>query len=311
MAFRNKLPDSLELLLDTMCNTFGGVMFIAISLLVISSLASKVAEITDPTENDLRRIEAVEEHIASLRQELAALEAEQQTILQQMPARTPEQSALVAELQQLTQTLTRLQRETNDLQTSNRALERRIKLTQIAQQKETRLLSEESLDNQKRQKELHNELLKLERENQRLKNAIQNRRPRQLTFSYEDATSLAPYWMLMCDNTLYRIGPMNEREYPIPDVVQTTAANGTLFAYTPRSGFKVGARPTGELEYIFREINPKRYFIDVFLSPESFDTFIALKEYLREHAFQVNWHFTNNKRALLRSAVNPDYQASK
>ena len=311
MAFRNKLPDSLELLLDTMCNTFGGVMFIAISLLVISSLASKVAEITDPTESDLRRIEAVEQNIAALRQELDALETEQRTILQQLPSPSPEQAALKAQLQELMETLTRLQRETSDLQAANRAAERRIKLTKIAQQKETRLLAEESLENQKEQKTLHNELLKLERENQRLQTAVQNRRPRQLTFSYEEATRLDPYWMLMCDNTIYRIGPMNDREYPIPDVVQTTAADGTLFVYTPRSGFKVGARPTGELEYIFREIDPKRYFIDVFLSPESFDSFIALKEYLRKHAFQVNWHFTNNKRALLRSAVNPDYQASK
>ena len=29
---KNRLSDSLDLLLDTMCNTFGGVVFIAISL---------------------------------------------------------------------------------------------------------------------------------------------------------------------------------------------------------------------------------------------------------------------------------------
>ena len=29
---KNKFSDSLDLLLDTMCNTFGGVVFIAISL---------------------------------------------------------------------------------------------------------------------------------------------------------------------------------------------------------------------------------------------------------------------------------------
>ena len=31
---RQSLPESLELLLDTMCNTFGGVMFIAISMVI-------------------------------------------------------------------------------------------------------------------------------------------------------------------------------------------------------------------------------------------------------------------------------------
>lgn len=34
---KQSIPDSLELLLDTMCNTFGGIMFIAIALLVICS----------------------------------------------------------------------------------------------------------------------------------------------------------------------------------------------------------------------------------------------------------------------------------
>ena len=38
---KKSLPDSLELLLDTMCNTFGGIMFIAISLILVSQMVSK------------------------------------------------------------------------------------------------------------------------------------------------------------------------------------------------------------------------------------------------------------------------------
>ena len=41
MGFKKNLPDSLELLLDTMCNTFGGIMFIAISLVVLSQLVTQ------------------------------------------------------------------------------------------------------------------------------------------------------------------------------------------------------------------------------------------------------------------------------
>ena len=40
MSRKNKLPDSLELLLDTMCNTFGAIMFIAISLVIISQITT-------------------------------------------------------------------------------------------------------------------------------------------------------------------------------------------------------------------------------------------------------------------------------
>ena len=35
MSSKKSLPESMELLLDTMCNTFGGVMFIAISLALL------------------------------------------------------------------------------------------------------------------------------------------------------------------------------------------------------------------------------------------------------------------------------------
>ena len=47
----NSEDSSLELLLDTMCNTFGGVMFIAISLAVMVSLRSAFSNpVTDNTE---------------------------------------------------------------------------------------------------------------------------------------------------------------------------------------------------------------------------------------------------------------------
>ena len=42
MSARNSLPDSLELLLDTMCNTFGGVMFITLSLALLLCLSNKL-----------------------------------------------------------------------------------------------------------------------------------------------------------------------------------------------------------------------------------------------------------------------------
>ena len=50
MARKNHLPDSLELLLDTMCNTFGAIMFIAISIVVISQLSTKAIKEKVPVE---------------------------------------------------------------------------------------------------------------------------------------------------------------------------------------------------------------------------------------------------------------------
>ena len=71
---------SLELLLDTMCNTFGGVMFIAISLLVIISVMTQDMPQQDEEPADMatlqQEIESLQKISADLLKELQ-LKAEQ------------------------------------------------------------------------------------------------------------------------------------------------------------------------------------------------------------------------------------------
>ena len=66
MARKNKLPDSLELLLDTMCNTFGAIMFIAISLVIISQVTTKIVK-------DMKPMEITDEQLAQMRSQLARM----------------------------------------------------------------------------------------------------------------------------------------------------------------------------------------------------------------------------------------------
>ena len=55
---KGELPGSMDLLLDTMCNTFGGVMFIAISMaLTISLCQSKL----DPAKHEAQAKEQLEQ----------------------------------------------------------------------------------------------------------------------------------------------------------------------------------------------------------------------------------------------------------
>ena len=63
------MPDSLELLLDTMCNTFGAIMFIAISLVIISQISTKMVR-------DMKPPEVTEEYLEQMRQRMRALEDE-------------------------------------------------------------------------------------------------------------------------------------------------------------------------------------------------------------------------------------------
>ena len=70
---KNSLPESMDLLLDTMCNTFGGVMFIAIAL----SLALFAGQIKrpepPPPENEQEKLEQMQAVNQQLEQEKAIL----------------------------------------------------------------------------------------------------------------------------------------------------------------------------------------------------------------------------------------------
>ena len=58
--------DSLELLLDTMCNTFGGVMFIAIALVIISTFIPKITKDIDAESTNDMRIAELQAEIEQL-----------------------------------------------------------------------------------------------------------------------------------------------------------------------------------------------------------------------------------------------------
>ena len=66
MRRRREDASSLELLLDTMCNTFGGVMFIAISLVVVISMVRSASRALE--ENAPRKLEQLQQDLADLQQ---------------------------------------------------------------------------------------------------------------------------------------------------------------------------------------------------------------------------------------------------
>lgn len=93
----NGQGDSLDLLLDTMCNLFGGIVFVAllVALLAGDGASKKVNQTLHPTEDLLRR------EIANLQSDIAALsksmEADQKRILQNEDSEaTADQQAILS-----------------------------------------------------------------------------------------------------------------------------------------------------------------------------------------------------------------------
>ena len=84
MSVRNSLPDSLELLLDTMCNTFGGVMFITLSLALLLFLSNKLVNENAVKEIDPDELQRVRQETARLEEEIGRLQ--QNSKVDEVPA---------------------------------------------------------------------------------------------------------------------------------------------------------------------------------------------------------------------------------
>ena len=80
---RDDHESSLELLLDTMCNTFGGVIFITIALVVIISMTSSLRQ---QKTNDENRMDAreLQTGLAELQEQLRQMDARQAELVGQM-----------------------------------------------------------------------------------------------------------------------------------------------------------------------------------------------------------------------------------
>jgi len=69
----NSLGDSLDLLLDTICNTFGGVIFISLLVVILLNMTSETASVTPPTEKSHSTLVEQEERHREQRARLETL----------------------------------------------------------------------------------------------------------------------------------------------------------------------------------------------------------------------------------------------
>ena len=195
---------SLELLLDTMCNTFGAVMFIAISLLVVISMLGKVTAASESLPET--------ESLKAMQTQLARLESEYLQTRKMLDLLKPFAERLQNAPQR--ETLTRYLK----LKEENTLLETQWKLRQLQQE-----TSEKLKKNLQKQKEKLNSTLSrnselydsLTQKRQQLEKSIlfttrtlSNWKPESsLVFRHLQPTENAPYFILLQHGRLWRIGP--------------------------------------------------------------------------------------------------------
>ena len=197
---REEEESSLELLLDTMCNTFGGVMFIAISIFVI--IVGMVQHEQQQESSIPSDPAAIQQEIESLKTVLAELQRQIQTkneILRlQKLEKTDEK---IRELMIFTQTLKDLQLKKQALQLAEKTLSKTLtKLVTSLQDMEKKFSLQE------------NEKDKLARQLLALQQAIDELQKNkviqmEMNFKVMQPSTKAPFFFILQGDQVWPVGP--------------------------------------------------------------------------------------------------------
>ena len=304
MAGRH-LPDSLELLLDTMCNTFGGVMFITISMVLMVSAVSRMLSEASPQELDRQVLEEERRRIAALEQEIGRMETRlrlSDSHVVRDDANSREEADL---LRKALREAAALESEAAGKQSQLEALEQ-----EISRQRERNAAGAEQLQEEEQRieaalREEHSQRERRILEREELKKEEAALRPRRIRFAKSEPTDLQPYTIILSGNALHRLGPggLSCREVEV-------RREGNLLTLIPRNGVPVsGDIGSAEFSRLFADVDRGRYFVRCFVDPDSFEVFAGLRRRFRENGFRLDWIITEE--FLLRLVDRADYSASE
>lgn len=198
---RRTSGSSLELLLDTMCNTFGGVMFIAISLVVIAAMLPPVSPSRPIAETEeaagiRRELEQLQSRLEAIRKEREELEPFRK--LQNNDAR----AKLLEELAALRESRDQAEMGRNLAAAARRALELETasSLRELAECEKKLSRLDETITELKRN---HSDILEQISD---LQNKEETLSP-MLEFAVLTERQERPYYLLLNCGKLWRIGP--------------------------------------------------------------------------------------------------------
>lgn len=301
------LPESLELLLDTMCNTFGGIMFIAISLIIISSLVSKVQMEMTPEEIDRKRIEALNREIGQVNERIAVMRRQLNEVRYDDAGAAAGKKAVLERLKQIRQESVSLENQQDQLARKNRLARREKKI----QEEKCRTLSiafvRKKTETAEKSGQMRERIAELAALIRKLTKETADFVPKTIRFSMERKTTLSPYWVLLENQSVYRFGTADHSV--VEEVTGKELLEKRALLLIPNKGTMLGEEPVAELDYMFRNVDSSRYFISLMAHPESFSSLITVKQYLREKGYLVRWSIASQY--LLVRSDNVTYKASQ
>lgn len=303
---RHSLPGSLELLLDTMCNTFGGVMFIAISMVITLMVAQQKLTPESQREAEKKLLEARRrENLLLLNSHKNAKNHLNRLKQMAMENQKSSASALPAQVARLKQDLKDVSREIEMLAEENAILtEKCDKLAKENRAKESEVRKKQQEYAARRQTLEHKNAL-LHEQLKHLQIQLSNTPVKQLHFARDEHTDRSPYLMIIENGLLYRVG-----EASLDDCSDVTFQNlsESRIRIIPRHGVMLSAIQLRNIDKYLSALDPQRHFAWIMVHPRMLASFVPFRRMLRGYGCKVYWYVESDY-IVIRSA-SASYSAS-
>lgn len=272
----NNPSDSLDLLLDTMCNTFGAIVLIAclVALQVRDQPGSPLTPAAEATSALWeRRLAAAQADVAAMRKALEELPAQA----------TAEATTLALEIQQMRDTLAALQgkaaklnatvKETSAAKARDPGADlQSLKEQERAVQKDIQELQNLVAAEQGQTAHLEQRLADLERQKQKLR----ENRTMTVRFPKERGITKGSFPIIVRYGKVYPLHLVDQKDNPHL-LATPTGKDSTRYEPIPNQGWEMPADKQ-MLEHLLSRISSLDVYVAYYVFPDSFDAFRDLRD---------------------------------
>ncbi|MPM64164.1 hypothetical protein SDC9_111050 [bioreactor metagenome] len=296
--------DSLDLLLDAVCNMFGGVMFIALLVVVIASSAPvRSSGTVSDSAAALRRQRLLADRNAALRRQLELV----RLLTPEGVSETGEGGDIAAEADALAR---------------YRAVEREYRAV-TQQLRELRTVAQQQAGADRAAADWHalpeterrREIERLKLRNDALRRDIAALPPEPWRFAPPEKTRLLPWRMILAGGRLYPVGDnaaVRQRgSHDSPAAISYFRyGDADYWQLTPRPERGI---PADEFDWEAwrNEVPSNRYFIDLLVDPGDIAAAAAVRSELRRLGYRQSWQVRRPEALVLTARKEDGYEASR
>lgn len=289
--------DSFGLLLDAMCNAFGGVMFIAVLVVIIAKNQPETLDSQEEERNRQQLLAELNQKIVSVNASLEALYQRQNSRKSLFPksSKNEDNEKLISNYlvlkkknKQLSSKLKRLLRQKEFSGHVTRKLE--------ADRLKIRLKREEVEKHVKEMRKMYTSTAKSINDLESgLDKPLKAATATNIDFAtLQDSEGLKPFFVILDNHKLFRINSYTR--YPpgdnwSNDVRYSYEEQFKKYNFYPKAnkGFHLQSIPLSKLHRYFDPIDKNKYFIDVFVRDDSFKEWFKLRNFFKNQRFSYDW----------------------